>query len=292
MNGDSSKKHRSRDRAIAPSLYDHAVFTRWLTEPFTLSLRWAHQVISRRHSSIAQLTPAALTELFQANQHAHLPCVQFSPQIEKMSAERYHREVCDHSRVYLKNGSNHDLLNALMWISLPLTRALTFRQMSWAKTLRDPHIPQKRSRLEDRLTLFDESGVVILSDREELLQLVRQRDWITLFWHKRDEVLAHLEIWVTGHGLLEQLITPFVGLVGYGRLYRLSADEWSLSGGERQRLVDRKITEDLDQTFRRAVLELHAIPILGYPLWCEANNTRTFYDNARYFRGPYTSPRD
>ena len=132
---------------------------------------------------------------------------------------------------------------------------------------------------------------MILSDREELLELIRQRDWITLFWLKRAEVLDHLEIWVTGHGLLEQLITPFVGLVGYGRLYHLSADEWGLSGSERQRLVDRKISQDLDQTCRRAILTLHAIPILGYPLWCEANDARTFYDNTKYFRGPYLSPR-
>ena len=160
--------------------------------------------------------------------------------------------------------------------------------MTVARDLRVLTSPDKRSRLEDRLTLFDESGVVVISDRADLLELIRERSWIELFWNRRAEVLEHLEIWVTGHGLYEQLLTPFVGLVGYGRLYLLNSEEFGTHGVQKQRLIDLKISRDLERCSLDAPRALHAIPILGYPRWYEANQERSFYENAKYFRGPYT----
>ena len=96
MKSDPSKKRRTSQRSPTRSLYEHVVFTHWLIEPFTLSLRWAYQVISQRYSSVDQLTPDALTELFHTchstchrpPKHSQPPSIKFSPQVEKMSAER------------------------------------------------------------------------------------------------------------------------------------------------------------------------------------------------------------
>ena len=266
-----------------------------MAQPFTYSLRWIQDELSKRNLTIDQLTPEKLTLLFDESDLHSLSGsrtdksqrITFLAQSGKMSAARYHLEVIEHQRVYIKNGSNHDLLNALMWLSLPLTRAVTFRQLMWAQSLRAPDTPHKRTHLEDRLTLFDESGVVIFSDRDDLLELIRKREWTTLFWTRRNETREHLKIWVTGHGLYEQLITPFVGLVGYGRLYHLSSSHFQMVGAEKLYLMDQLISRDLEGLSQHATLHLHAIPILGYPAWYQANSERSFYDQPRYFRGPY-----
>ena len=174
-----------------------------------------------------------------------------------------------------------------MWLSLPLTRIVNFKQMIQARESRSKTEPNKRSFLEDRITLFDESGIAIFSDQEDLLTLIEQRDWTNLFWTRRESVLKHLEIWIVGHGLYEQLLQPFVGLVGYGRLYKLESCEMKLQGENKQRLIDQIIAQDIFKLTQKGSFPLSAIPILGFPRWFQANNDRAFYNDSKYFRGPY-----
>ena len=302
MTQSAVNNHRKYTRKPLPSLYDQEVYEQWINQPFTTSIQWFHQVLVSEALKIHQLSPEVLTTLLNRyyaitdiqstdSQHvdplqrSQIPC--FASQATKMSADDYHHQIYTHQTIHLKPNSNHDLLNAFMWLSLPLTRTINFKQMIQARESRSKIEPNKRSFLEDRITLFDESGIAIFSDQEDLLALIEQRDWTNLFWNRRESVLKHLEIWIVGHGLYEQLLRPFVGLVGYGRLYKLESFEMKLQGEDKQRLIDRIIAEDIFTLTQEGSFPLSAIPILGFPRWYQANNDRVFYNDSKYFRGPY-----
>jgi hypothetical protein len=125
-----------------------------------------------------------------------------------------------------------------------------------------------------------------------LIALVKARAWKKLFYLNAQSCQKHLKLWIVGHGLYEQLLNPFIGLVAYGRCYYIdpSVFQGSLESQESlesQALIfDQIIAQDLKTQVGKQELDLSAIPILGYPGWWP-NQNEEFYDNSRYFRGPY-----
>ena len=212
--------------------------------------------------------------------------VHFVHQAQTLGVDQYIDVIVKHKQIPLKPNSNHDLMNAFMWLSLPKTRSACAQAMLQARQYRDISNLKQRCKLEDRFTLFDESGVAIFSDDFELITLVKARAWKELFYIHAQSCQKHLKLWIVGHGLYEQLLNPFVGLVAYGRCYHVEPSVFQEPLESQVLLFDQMIAQDLKTQLGKQELELSAIPILGYPGWWP-DQSEMFYENSRYFRGPY-----
>jgi hypothetical protein len=134
---------------------------------------------------------------------------------------------------------------------------------------------KSRSKSRDVLTMFDESGIIVASHDESLLQLVRDFQWRTLFVERRQEVIPDMTFLLVGHGLLEKSLAPFIGITAKAMLLNVdrSAD-FDLSAADWLR----------DESNLASSRMLAPLPILGIPGWDARNEDATFYDNVDYFR--------
>ncbi|MFO0146361.1 MAG: DUF3025 domain-containing protein [Betaproteobacteria bacterium] len=176
-------------------------------------------------------------------------------------------------------GALHDLFNALVWLTLPATKAaLNARQ---AQEIARAGVGAVRGAVRDACTLIDESGLVLACADTETYGAVKQalatRDWLGLFVEQRAQWHARIAPVVIGHALLEKLARPYKGI---------SAQVIVLDchGGHGDLLhVDRRAA-DFVQRADLATSVLAPLPVLGIPGWCPDNEERAFYADSRVFR--------
>jgi len=187
----------------------------------------------------------------------------------------------------------HDLLNVLVWLTFPRAKAaLNARHYAEIRARKTSN----RGPVEDALTLFDEGGVIVVSDDDELLALLKAFRWKDLFWDKRERVRTHMHFHVFGHALYEKALTPFSGITARAILLRTPAEALNLPLDEQLACVDRHVAAHLADPVRLSgTLDLAPVPVLGVPGWCPDNERETYYDDGDHFRngrtqGPGNSP--
>lgn len=221
---------------------------------------------------------AALNELSERLdvRHAHSGRpLRFSAPPAAFSAAQYEQSIAATGSVPTREGCLHDFLNALVWLRFPqLKSALNLRHCQALAQAPAEH--RQRGRLRDALTLLDESGMLVSASRFELLEQLRGKRWVELFWEARQEVMQHMRFLVVGHGLLEKCLAPFPGMTA--KCLLLPTPETGLSS--------------LDGLSATAVLgaetlELPPLPVQGIPGW-DANGNPDYYRNTAIFRPPRT----
>lgn len=176
-------------------------------------------------------------------------------------------------------GALHDLLNALIWLTLPSTKAaLNARQ---AQEIACAGVGAVRGAVRDACTLIDESGLVLAcADTETCLAVQRAlatRDWIELFVQRRVQWHARIAPVVIGHALLEKLARPYKGITA--QVIALDCQD-----GHTDLLhVDRRAAAFV-QRADLAPDVLAPLPVLGIPGWWPDNEDRAFYADAQVFR--------
>jgi hypothetical protein len=188
-----------------------------------------------------------------------------------------------------RSRSWHDFFNACIWGRFSRSkRAIHAAQLHECRTRHG----QARTRRQDGLTHLDECGVLVASDRPDLLERIAGLAWHELFVDRRTEFLRHVRIYCFGHAILEALRQPHVGLMGKALLWH---DPLAASLRERERDTDDLLRADawLAAQLTAPVLpRLHALPVLGLPGWHAANESASFYDRPGYFRvQPRAQPR-
>ena len=139
--------------------------------------------------------------------------------------------------------------------------------------------------MRDALTLFDEDGVVVLSCDTELLDMVREFRWKTLFQERRAQVRARMRCMIFGHALYQKALNPFVGMTGKAVLLDVSEAFFELSAGAQVGEADRLLGGYLwDRSRLNNGRDLAPLPVLGVPGWWAANEAAEFYDDTAYFR--------
>jgi hypothetical protein len=139
--------------------------------------------------------------------------------------------------------------------------------------------------VEDALTGFDESGVVVACGDPGLETLLRGFRWKELFWARREEVRARMRFFVFGHGLCEAAMRPYVGMTGKGVILSVESGWFGAVARDQLRDLDRALAETVADPRRMAsARELAPVPLLGVPGWWPANESEGFYDNSDYFR--------
>jgi hypothetical protein len=221
-------------------------------------------------SAFPQLGDALWIEQYNAS---------FNPQIQLIAdktergAMAYEQFIHAQAKIPTRVGVLHDLMNAAVWQQFPLTkRALNAKHISEGE---HDSAPNRRSALRDGLTLFDESGLIIVGESGDLPAAHRAHDWYTLFFTQR-EAWQRLRVIVFGHGLLESLATrPHPGLVGKTLWLREAIPAAQM---------DAFLSEIVKKTDENFKSHLRPLPVCGVPEWDPRNGDPDFYTDARIFR--------
>jgi len=175
----------------------------------------------------------------------------------------------------------HDFFNMAVWAHFPRVRwALNAIHVDGALGPVDPR--NGRAPEQNVAAQFDESGLIVASSSAELLAGLGGLRFKMVFWERREELLATTRFWVVGHGMLESLLTPHLGLSGKAVLVQLPRPPASYAADELRFGVDTLVAERIAGWRGRAPV-LGPVPVLGIP-GCADNSAPSFYDDTRYFR--------
>ncbi len=199
--------------------------------------------------------------------------------------DRYEVRIHREGELQMRSHNSHDLFNLLVWMTFPRTKAAINARHYQALLARQRDATQNRGPAQDTLTLFDESGIIVVSSGPALLQDIRDFAWKRLFWRQRHEVQRQVRWFLFGHALYEKAVTPYVGMTGQGVLLAVGDDFQAWPAARQLACVDEMVAQRIaDTSLFCATNELAPVPVLGVPGWWPANEEETFYDNPSYFR--------
>lgn len=198
-------------------------------------------------------------------------------------AQQYECRIHQTGTVSTRPESWHDFFNALVWMTFPLAKAALNHMHYHALVDASQQKLPGRGQLRDAATLFDESGVIVLSSQARLIELLRQHEWKEVFWWKRKTVLASMRFIVLGHALYEKALNPYIGMTGKGIFFQVEAVFFQQPLTAQLSVIDQWLADFLLQKLS-STADLSPVPILGYPGWFDANGFGEFYDNRQYFR--------
>jgi hypothetical protein len=187
--------------------------------------------------------------------------------------------------VQMRTDNWHDLLNALVWLTFPKTKAVLNSRHYHALIEENESGITKRGAVRDVNTLLDESGAIVVYADEELMKLLRSFQWKELFWQRREQAGAGMGFFVLGHGLYEKALRPYVGMTGQSLMIRVEQDFFSWPLTQQLNYLDDHLASHLATPGHcRNSRELSPLPLLGVPGWSADNKNAAFYDNTSYFR--------
>ncbi len=179
----------------------------------------------------------------------------------------------------------HDLLNALVWLTFPKTKAAINARHYQALMGASDNTSSQRGAVRDMNTLFDESGVIVVCSDARLAGLLRDFRWKELFWQRREPVQAGMGFYLFGHGLYEKAMHPYLGLTGQGLLLTVEQEFFAWPFNQQLKHLDGLVADYLHAPENcLSTRELNPVPLLGVPGWAKENECADFYDNTSYFR--------
>lgn len=192
----------------------------------------------------------------------------------------YECRIWDSGEVETRPDNWHDFFNALVWLSFPQTKiAISAAHM---RAMQAPG--EARGTTRDALTHFDECGIVVLSSRPELLDLLRGFRWRELFVERRAEVKRCMRFVIFGHATYEQLLSPFRGLTAKAALHEIP-DEWlALDTEALNATVDAIFSAKIKCGQFTRPRDFQPLPLLGIPGVTPDSENPDYYDDTWQFR--------
>ena len=179
--------------------------------------------------------------------------------------DRYEVRIFRDGELPIRTYDWHDLFNLLVWLAFPRAKAAINARHYRALLGQQQSGTLNRGPAQDALTLFDESGVVVLSGDADLLQDVRDFAWKQLFWRRRERVRRHFRCIILGHALYEKALQPFVGITGHAILFEAeqgSQPSMTIEGGTWETLDARLAARVSDETAFLTPRELAPLPLV------------------------------
>ena len=102
--------------------------------------------------------------------------------------DKYEPRIFLHGEVQLRPCDWHDVFNALVWLTFPRTKAALNACHFRALERGQGGASRNRGPVQDALTLFDESGVIVVSGDPALSGMLVEHAWKDLFWRRRGDV--------------------------------------------------------------------------------------------------------
>ncbi len=212
----------------------------------------------------------------------HLISVTPVPQSEKIAAFKDQYEP----RVYLKKELQtrahnwHDFFNAMIWLRFQKTKK-TLNQLHYLKS-NERAKGSNRTKLENKITQFDECGAILISKNTHLLDLVKKHQWREIFIDNAARFGKDFRCIIFGHAIYEKALNPYIGLTCHCLMI---ADEHILEEVKRDNysILDKYLSELWQQQETRGNIEFQPFPVLGIPGYWPDQNAE-FYQNKAYFR--------
>lgn len=242
-------------------------------------MNFQHPVFAPYQQEIAALalgagfpTLGALNALVAARKlvNAHGLPLRFTAPDKPLAARGYEQQILHTGCVPTRTDNWHDVMNALVWLRFPHFKAALNAAHGEAMAT---ETGTSRGRRRDALTMLDESGVWVVSKEAALSDLLRQRQWQSLFCTQRAAVIAQMQFVVVGHALLEKMLQPYAAITG--KCLLLEADA-SLNPAEAHARGALAAIQSPDQ--------LAPLPLMGIPGWDPNNAHAAYYANTAVFR--------
>jgi hypothetical protein len=235
--------------------------------------------------TLAQLNALASAQAVVSGGGHALQFVDVSRQ-SAPGAAHYELRIHDEGVVPLRAANWHDFFNALVWLTFPRVKAALNAAHS-AELRAASGTTRARNRRRDALTLFDESGVLVLSRERAVLDDLRTHRWQRVFWEQRETLMQTTRFCLFGHGLYEKALSPYVGMTGHALLPQVPAD-FDTANEAALAQADALAADVLMKQVMQP-RDLSPLPVLGVPGWWAANRHADFYANTDYFRPPRKS---
>lgn len=270
----------SKKTMITANDYDCQKVAKWKREPYSQVA--AVLPISRFEDwpSMAELNQLRLA------QAPEIP--KFVPQTECSEELYYEQWIYERNKVPTRSENWHDLFNAISWMLFPQSKRVLNQQH--VEDIRQQGLNPRTPR-RNRLTHFDECGVILATSNPEILAMLAQHQWCDAWVEHRQCWGKTIQAFVFGHANYEMLLQPFIGLTG--KWLGVCVDEpfWQLSPMQQHQHIDAQVAKRIqtDNIFAEKG-QLKPLPLLGIPGWHSGNENPEFYLNTDYFR-PKSSPK-
>lgn len=260
--------------------------------------RLMHPAFDAIRASLQQLPADAWPSLSQLNRclggarnHRGMALQCVAPEAGAAPDRHYELRIAECGEIATRPNW-HDLFNALAWTAFPRTKSAISAMHARIIAEEGAAELQRRGVARDVLTLFDESGAIVVSESPDTLATLRNFQWKALFWERRADWRRDAQVFVFGHALMEQMLAPHVGVTAKCLLLEVPRG-WLSAGDAAARIgeIDRRTAEYfLDAAHLASTRSLQPLPLLGVPGWDVRAEEEAFYDDVRYFRPGYSRP--
>lgn len=195
----------------------------------------------------------------------------------------YEKHIFDTGAVSTREANWHDLFNALAWCRFPLLK-VAMNAVHFSRL--DSAADGRRGKQRDALTLFDECGVIVCSNREGHLRAIARHDWSHIFQDSDDIWEEEIRVFVIGHALLEKFMNPYKSITAHALL--LCVDQ-ALQAQSREALIPALDEWTADGLVSGKLLHspgcLSPLPLTGIPgWWARGEQDDHFYADHCVFR--------
>lgn len=201
----------------------------------------------------------------------------------ELENDAYEHRIFTTGQVSTRPDNWHDLFNALVWMRFPRIKIAmnTLHFHAYAQQANG-----RRGALRDALTLFDECGVIVFSQRPELLEALAQRRWSALF--QQDLFRKDMHLAICGHAMLEKYLSPYKSMTAKALLVQVDTSYMALPREELLTYLDKQLAEQLlAKRILTAPACLAPLPLAGIPgWWPDADQDDEFYADRQVFRPP------
>lgn len=202
----------------------------------------------------------------------------FVPSVETLGALAYERRV--HAGEIPTRDIAHDWYNGLVWLKFPQAKQfINLKHVSDADGS-EVQSANGRSRLRDALTLFDESGALLLTTDSRLADALLSHDWSFLLEHDRDTWAVRAKVMIFGHGLLDAMHKPHKGLCA--KVIPVCVPELNLDSVQLQNLVLNAVQRIVHPG------NLSPLPVMGIPGWFAESDSPSYYADTNIYRAKPT----
>lgn len=210
--------------------------------------------------------------------------IQFKAQEAEQGAEtRYYEQIVyEDSYVPTREANWHDFYNACIWRLFPKSkRALNLLHIN---EINQFGLKPRTSR-RDRITHFDECGVVLAYSNSSIPSLLAEHEWQQAFVDNRAEWGRCVQAFVFGHANYEMLMQPHIGLTGKWLGVEVDNAFWQADIAQQYQILDAQVLHYIQQanSFSNRA-HFKPLPLLGVPKWWPENEDPVFYQNTHYFR--------
>ncbi|OOR89602.1 hypothetical protein B0181_06430 [Moraxella caviae] len=204
----------------------------------------------------------------------------------------YEKFIGEHQQIPTRNNL-HDWFGACIWAKFPKSKAVL--NAKHITHLHDDDSGNKRNRVRDTITVFDENGAVVVVADDDVGKAIadglRRFDWQTCLvqhraqWADFSTPNPKAQAFIFGHALLEQLVHPRKSLCSHTLIISMPQEFFAAPLPVQLAMLDDALAAQLQQLLQDGVTprELHPLPILGVPYFWD-NADPQFYADTSVFR--------